>query len=53
MKALELKIEMTISNEKAEIVLREARRRGVRPIDLMADAIERLIDDNLFTAILD
>jgi hypothetical protein len=49
----ELDIHMTLKNEFAKQFSDECRRRRVRPVDLMADIIETVIADNLFTAILD
>ena len=52
-KRLEVDIEMQLRGALAERVLREAKARGVEPAALMADLIEMIVKDELFSAILD
>lgn len=43
---------VTLSGDKAARLVAEARRRGVRPVDLTAELIDLIITDDLFKAVL-
>jgi len=47
------KIDIDIDAASFIVVTNEARRRGTRPKDLIADLIEAIADDCMFSAVLD
>lgn len=49
----QLEINLTLRNHLATRLFEEARRRGKRPVDLLADIIENVIADDLFAAVLE
>lgn len=49
----ELYMEISLRGDLADKVLRHARRLGVRPIDLVADVIDRVFLEDLVDAVVD
>jgi hypothetical protein len=49
----ELEITMTLRGPLAAALLSEARRRKRRPVDVLADVVETIIQDDLFAAVLE
>lgn len=47
------KIDIDIDATSFIVVANEARRRGTRPKDLIADLVEAIADDHMFSAVLD
>jgi len=46
-------IELELRGPLAERVRRQADKSGTTPVELMADIIETVIEDDLFAAVLD
>lgn len=46
-------IQTQLRGELAERLVEEADKRGQRPIDIVADILTAVIQDDLFTAVLD
>lgn len=51
--AVEIDLEMTLKNELAKKLIAEAERLGRSPVVLLADIIERVLTDNLVSAVID
>jgi hypothetical protein len=49
----EITVDMTLKGPLAATLLRHAKRRKVRPIDLMADIVEAVLGDDIVDAVLD
>lgn len=50
---LEIDITITLKNELADKIVREAAKRGRTPVDIMADVVEAVVNDDLWAAVLD
>lgn len=48
-----IEIELGLRGSVAAALINEANARNVRPIDLLADVIENVCTDNLFSAVVD
>lgn len=48
-----LEISMQLRNHLADALAKNAKRLNRRPIDLLADLIERVLEDDLVDAVLD
>ena len=50
---IEIDVQMTLKNDLARKLVAEAKRLGRSPVELMADIVERVLGDNLVSAVID
>lgn len=49
----EIEVTMTFKNSFSERLCREAEARKTTPVELLADLLEAIVEDDLFAALLD
>ncbi len=49
----EVEVTITLKNQFAERMFKEAAARKTTPVELLADLLDVILEDNLFAALLD